>query len=131
MRQFINASPHVIRLGHRDEATGEVIVDMELPSDPEATKALTAKPTEKLVEKLDDNVEFVATKFEGSAAGEEYLRGLEAGTLVLGSVITMNAFPGVHGDGVRVVGMLPVPGLERVPPAEKVMRWDRFNVALS
>ena len=130
MRHFVNASPHVIRLGHRDNYTGEVVVDMELPSNPEATKALTAKPTEKLVEHLDD-VEFVATEFKGSEAGEEYLRGLEAGTLVLGSVITMNAFPGIHGDGVRVVGMLPVPGLERVPPDQKVMRWDRFNVALS
>lgn len=42
---------------------------------------------------------------------------------IVGSMIAVNAYPG------RVVGMVPVPGYERVAPAEKRMRCDCFTVA--
>ena len=40
--------------------------------------------------------------------------------IIIGSIIAAQAFPG------RVFGMTPVPGFERVPPADKRMRNDKF-----
>lgn len=40
---------------------------------------------------------------------------------LVGSMIAVNAYPG------QVVGMVPVPGYERVAPAEKRMRCDCFT----
>lgn len=40
---------------------------------------------------------------------------------VVGSIIAAQAYPG------RVVAMTPVPGFERVSPAEKRMRCDKFT----
>lgn len=42
---------------------------------------------------------------------------------IVGSMIAVNAYPG------EVVGMVPVPGYERVAPAEKRMRCDMFSAA--
>ena len=42
--------------------------------------------------------------------------------IIIGSIIAAQAFPG------RVLAMVPAPGFERVPPAEKRMRDDKFTV---
>lgn len=42
---------------------------------------------------------------------------------IVGSMIAVNAYPG------EVVGMIPVPGYERVASAEKRMRCDLFSIA--
>lgn len=41
--------------------------------------------------------------------------------IIVGSMIAAQAYPGA------VVAMTPVPGFERVPPAEKRMRCDKFT----
>lgn len=41
---------------------------------------------------------------------------------IVGSMIAVNAYAG------EVVGMIPVPGYERVAPAEKRMRCDLFSI---
>jgi len=40
----------------------------------------------------------------------------------VGSIIAAQAYPG------QVVAMTPTPGYERVPPAEKRMNPDKFNI---
>ena len=44
------------------------------------------------------------------------------GAFIIGSIIAAQAFPG------RVLAMVPAPGFERVPPAEKRMRADKFSI---
>ena len=68
-------------------------------------------------------VTFKVPKFVSEPESEERLQILESevppGTLVIGSIIAAKAYPG------RVVGMIPAPGFERVPPAEKLMSvWE-------
>lgn len=41
---------------------------------------------------------------------------------IIGSIIACQAYPG------KCMGMVPFPGFERVAPAEKRMRLDKFNV---
>lgn len=83
---------------------------------------LNAKAIEKRISEHLVTTEFVSTK-DG-----EILLDLIFDTIdkpyVVGSIIAMNAYPG------RVVGMIPVPGFERVPPDQKRMRCDKFNVAV-
>lgn len=70
-------------------------------------------------------MKFVRTRF---VADEESTRALDEiekaypGAFIIGSIIAAQAFPG------RVLAMIPVPGFERVPPAEKRMRADKFTV---
>ena len=42
--------------------------------------------------------------------------------MVVGSIIAAQAYPGL------VVAMVPAPGYERRPPAEKRMRPDKFTI---
>ena len=66
----------------------------------------------------------VKTTFSGCAEGEAILDAIETeihGAFVIGSIIAAQAYPG------RVVGMVPAPGFERVPPAEKRMSVDKFT----
>ena len=68
--------------------------------------------------------ELVRTRFEADPASEEALTKLERenpGAVIVGSIVAAQAFPG------RVLAMIPVPGFERVPPAEKRMRDDKFT----
>jgi hypothetical protein len=70
-------------------------------------------------------VELVKTRFVADPASEQDLAALEAknpGSIIVGSIIAAQAFPG------RVLAMVPAPGFERVPPAEKRMRDDKFTV---
>ena len=68
-------------------------------------------------------ITFKKPTFLPKPESEERLQILESevppGTLVIGSIIAAKAYPG------RVVGMIPAPGFERVPPAEKLMSvWE-------
>lgn len=71
---------------------------------------------------------FVKTVFRGNEEGREMVKKIEEAfhgehTLVIvGSIIAAQAFPG------KVAGLVPVPGFERVAPAEKRMRTDRFTI---
>lgn len=43
---------------------------------------------------------------------------------IVGSIIAMNAYPGV------ICGMVPLKGFERVPPDQKRMDPHKFNIAI-
>lgn len=86
---------------------------------------INAKPVETRVDDL-----FVRTKFEADPHGLEIIDAIEEAArdtgkrvVIIGSMIAVNAFPG------RVAGMVPAPGFERVPPAQKKMRCDKFTIA--
>ena len=70
-------------------------------------------------------VKLVTTRFEVTDEMNDALRRLEEenpGAIIVGSIIAAQAFPG------RIYGLVPVEGYERVPPAEKRMRDDKFNI---
>jgi len=76
-------------------------------------------------ENSDGVITFCTPEFVADEESERNLRLLEeslpAGTLVVGSIVAAQAYPG------RVVGMVPAPGFERVPPVEKRMSTFRFT----
>jgi len=137
MNKIINTTPHVVRF---QNAAGEVY-EVE-----PCGVLVNARPVEKTVRYqptcghgggTDDcplehgqcsscveAVELVRTRFEADPASEEALTKLERenpGAIIVGSIIAAQAFPG------RVFALVPVPGFERVPPAEKRMRDDKFT----
>ena len=116
-----NCTPHEVRFQESDG--GIVIVQ---PSG----LTLAARPVEV---KLDippySGIEAVRTSFIQSDEGKREL-GLisqseqECNIVIIpvGSIISAQAWPG------RVVSLVPVPGFERKPPAEKLYHVDKFNV---
>jgi len=85
---------------------------------------ISARPVEQSAGKHPIGAELVRTKFEATPEAEEELARLEAehpGAVIIGSIIAAQAFPG------RVLAMVPATGFERVPPAEKRMRDDKFT----
>lgn len=66
----------------------------------------------------------VTPTFEPTPTGTEIVeKAYAAGAdIVVGSIIAAQAYPGL------VYAMVPVPGYERVPPAEKRMLPDKFTV---
>ncbi len=68
----------------------------------------------------------VTTVFSPSPEGLQELKAIEAevpeGTLIVGSIISAQAYPN------RVVSMTPLPGFERMPPADKRMSTEKFNI---
>lgn len=115
-----NTTPHPVTIQDIDGSLIEVPV----------SELVNAKVVE---EELSDL--FVTTKFEGSPDGrrvigeikDQFLKtyGLnETGPrlIILGSIIAAQAYP------EEVCGMVPVPGYERVAPAEKRMRCDKFTI---
>ena len=116
MKKIINTTPHVIRF---QSAAGEVY-ELE-PSG----VLVNARPMEEAAGTHPSGAELVRTSFEADPTSEETLANLERenpGAVIVGSIIAAQAFPG------RVLAMVPAPGFERVPPAEKRMRDDKFTV---
>ena len=115
---IINDTPHSIRF---QNAAGRVYT-----VEP-CGVLVNARPVEEAVGTHPSGAELVRTRFEADPASEEALTKLERenpGAIIVGSIIAAQAFPG------RVFAMVPVPGFERVPPAEKRMRDDKFTVFL-
>jgi hypothetical protein len=71
-----------------------------------------------------ENIWLVRTTFVPFAKGREIIsRAFAAGAdVIIGSIIAAQAYPG------DVVGMIPVPGYERVAPNEKRVLPDKFTV---
>lgn len=114
-RTYINATPHEVVLRTR---SGEDHVV------PPSGVLINARPVEEPAGGRD-GVEFVRTKFVADEESARVLDEIEAaypGAFIIGSIIAAQAFPG------RVLAMVPVPGFERVPPAEKKIRADKFTV---
>ena len=110
--KIVNATPHPLNFQASDG--GLVVV-------PPSGYTIPAQAEERIV-KWWQNVEFVTTEFVPTPEGLEELEELETkeNVLIVGSLVSAQAYPG------RVYGMLPVKGFERVPPAEKRMRADKF-----
>lgn len=112
----VNVTPHPVTIQDMDGTP------ITVPS----SVILNAKAEEKQVSNL-----FVKTVFVGTDEGKQIIADIKAdyakqfhtGNLVIvGSMIAAQAYPG------EVVAMTPVPGYERVAPAEKRMRCDKFTV---
>lgn len=112
---IINATPHSVTIQDTDGTP------ITIPS----SIILNAKAEEKQVSDL-----FVKTVFVPTEEGKEIISEIKnafkfqigTGTLVIvGSMIAAQAYP------EDVVAMTPVPGYERVKPADKRMRCDKFT----
>ena len=112
---IINTTPHSVAIQDIDGTP------ITVPS----SVVLNAKAEEKQVSDLFVKTVFVPTE-EGKAIISEIEKAFKSqigtGTLVIvGSMIAAQAYP------EDVVAMTPVPGYERVKPAEKRMRCDKFT----
>lgn len=109
---IVNTTPHPLSFGVGDEVV----------SVPTST-LVNAKATETLA-RSEDGVEFVKTVFEGTSEGEEVISKIHQEfpkAVIVGSIIAAQAYPG------KVFGMTPLPGYERVAPAEKRMNPHKFT----
>ena len=116
----VNTTPHPITIQDVDETL------ISIPNDPEYL--LNASTEEVQVSDL-----FVQTKFLATDEGYAILQRIQeefddtesfrgCTLVVVGSILAAQAYPG------KVAGLCPVPGYERVAPAEKRMRCDKFTI---
>jgi hypothetical protein len=113
--KIINTTAHPIRF--QFPTSGEIF---EVPP---CGVVINAQAVEEHVGTHPCGAELVRTRFEATPEAEEALNKLHAedpDAIIVGSIIAAQAFPG------RVFAMVPVPGFERVPPAEKLMQADKF-----
>ncbi len=116
MKNIVNVTPHPIRLQSSDGEVYQVAP---------CGVIISAQATEQPAGTHPSGAELVSTRFMATPEAEAELSRLEKenpGAIILGSIIAAQAFSG------RILAMVPVPGFERVPPAEKRMRDDKFNV---
>ena len=116
MKKIVNTTPHSVRM--TDLETGEVY---EVPS---CGTLINAKPIEEPAGKHTSGAELARVKFTADPQVEEVLADLERenpDAIIIGSIIAAQGFPG------RVFGLIATPGFERVAPAEKRMRDDKFT----
>lgn len=112
---IINTTPHSVTIQDTDGTP------ITVPN----SVVLNAKAEEKQVSDLFVKTVFVPTE-EGKAIISEIKKAFKSqigtGTLaIVGSMIAAQAYP------EDVVAMTPVPGYERVKPADKRMRCDKFT----
>lgn len=119
----VNCTPHPLNFLSPEGET--VVVPCSVPEGEKTGEAVISASSREV--RVSDHL--VKTEFLPSEEGlkildriEETFQG-EKNVMVVGSIIAMNAYPG------RVVGMIPAPGFERVPPAQKLMSVEKFNTA--
>jgi len=115
MKIIINTTPHPVTMVSQEGRVYTI--------EPCGT-LINARPVEEAAGTHPSGAALVRTRFVADPASEEALSRLEAenpGAIIVGSIIAAQAFPG------RVLAMVPAPGFERVPPAEKRMRDDKFT----
>ena len=111
--KLLNATPHPIKF-----VDGDSLVELPTSGLVVSAKAETIDAGEFGGAKL------VKTRFNGDNEMAALLdEAKDHGIIVVGSIIAVNAYPG------KVYGLVPAPGFERVPPAEKRFLADTFNVA--
>ena len=112
---IVNTTPHPITF-----QDGDTLISID--STPE--DIINATVSEEAVLDKGCGVTFVKSKFNGSEEGKAKIERLynEYGedAIIIGSILAAQAYPG------QVFGMTPVPGFERVAPAEKRMRIGKF-----
>ena len=116
---LINTTPHAIRFAEPDG-----VVELE------ATPSVLLNAS---VEEREVGGDLVTTCFKPSPEGWKIIDRIEKvwasdpelsskKLRIIGSIIACQAYPG------KCMGMIPYPGFERVAPAQKLMRLDKFNV---
>lgn len=114
-----NATPHIVRFWK--EGWPE-------PVEVEPDEPINATVSEEFVSDIQgdrEDIVLVRATFVGNYEGREIIRqAKEYADVIVGSIIAAQAYPG------DVVAMCPSPGYERVPPAEKRMRPDKFTICL-
>ena len=114
--KIVNTTPHTITMMAADGHVYEV---------PPCGTVISASVVEVPAKGIHlSGVEVVRTRFVADQTNEAALTELEIenpGAVVIGSIIAAQAFPG------RIFAMVPAPGFERVPTAEKRMRDDKFT----
>lgn len=109
---YVNATPHAINL---QVGSGCVVVPAS------QKQVINASIKEVQVDDL-----LVKSIFVGNEEGERIINEIysefpeQNRVIIIGSLIAAQAYPG------RVFGMCAVEGYERRPPAEKLMRSDKF-----
>jgi len=111
-----NATPHTIRFWSPN---------WEEPVEVETDQVISASVREVQVYLADkpEDIDLVCPTFDGTAEGRQIaVNALANGAhFVVGSFIAAQAYPDL------VVAMVAAEGYERVPPAEKRMRPDKFT----
>lgn len=112
---IINCTPHPVRF---QDLTGEIITINN-----NSEYIINARVEEETVE--DDGIIFTKPSFVSTPEGNSIINRIkeefDSGYIIIGSIIAAQAYPG------QVCGMCPIPGHERVAPAEKIMRVDKFT----
>jgi hypothetical protein len=110
---FYNATPHCITLQAKDGSLHTISAGIPV----------NARPVEIAAGTGPGDIEFVRTEFRGAEDGRRVIDLAQAAgaQVIIGSIIAAQAYPGL------VVAMVPAPGFERVAPAEKRMRADKFT----
>ena len=117
---FINTTPHPIN-GVFNGAEVEI---------PASGYLLNATTEEEEIE-TTNGIKFVKTVFNPSEKGINFVNNLTNGftkkdlgvdsIIIIGSMIAVNAYPGV-------CGLTPMPGFERVAPSMKKMNLNKFTI---
>lgn len=113
--RIINVTPHTLNFRRADGTEFEVI-----PSG----VVINATAVDEAAGNHASGAELVRARFSGNAEASAALDKIEAehpGTVVVGSLIAAQAYPG------RVFGMVAASGYERRPPAEKRMNPLKFT----
>lgn len=131
MKNFINVTNHSIRLLKCSELGKTCIgyhcndcVDSQIVTLPPSNIIAMATPVSEVISK-EDGIEFVTTQFKPNPVSEKLiteLKNMNPDSILIGSIIAAQAFPGT------VVSPVPVPGFERVPRPQRLVRSDRFNI---
>jgi len=118
-----NATPHPIRFWEEGwDAPIEVGVDAIISA---SVEEMEMDEVEVVLDKSRAyGVRYVSTKFSPTDEGWDILEQAfqDGADVIVGSIVAAQAYPG------WVVAMTPAPGYERVPPAEKRMRPDKFTI---
>ena len=113
---IVNTTPHPITFW--DEGDEALVT---IPSD--SDYVINAKVEEAVVNK--GGIELVTPKFIPCEEGYSIINRIhkECGkeVIIIGSILAAQSYPGL------VYGMVPCIGYERVAPAEKRMRCDKFT----
>jgi hypothetical protein len=112
-RHYYNATPHPITLQGENEEIISIPRHGVINAQAVERASTTVHPA---------GVALVETAFHGTPEGDAIIDSIPADVIIIGSIIAAQAYPG------RVLGMVPVPGFERVPPAEKRMMAAKFTV---
>lgn len=118
---IVNVTPHPITFGTDDGGVvsvpcSSIIVNAKATEKEVADDLVTTifEKSEEDIKKIADIKKWYGEKFADSS---KPLR-------IVGSIIAMNAYPGV------ICGMVPLKGFERVPPDQKRMDPHKFNIAI-